>query len=238
MQIAGIEMNPGPTNQETIEWLKNLTAKKYSDSKVEAAKVYFGKFDGTAKKFTLWNEKFLAEHKKVRQEAHTRLMKACGGGGKKFDIPPTDFVPHSLTIENKCVKCNDIFESDKSLKRHIKIEHEKDVKRAFSKEAMEMVMSDNIYMDWLNKTTSVDNKNNMITVSKMQEANQILSERLNSQSENAFTMVRENNGVSEMQKKVYTTTVDGKVKTSVITQQFIDVTSRKRHMFFLHFLNM
>ena len=41
-------------------------------------------------------------------------------------------------------------------------------------------------------------------------------------------MVKENNGVSKMKRTVYTTTGDGKVKTSVITQQFINVTARKR----------
>ena len=93
---------------------------------------------------------------------------------------------------------------------------------------MEHVFKDQKYNEWLKRSTSVGNANDKLTISKMQEANQILSERLNSQSENAFTMVRESNGVSEMQKKVYTTTGDGKVKTSVITQQFIGITSRKR----------
>ena len=63
-------------------------------------------------------------------------MKACGGSGKKFDIPPSDFVPLSLSIENKCVKCNDVFENTNSLKSHIKDKHKEDVKKAYSKEAM------------------------------------------------------------------------------------------------------
>ena len=53
-----------PTNEETLNFLKNLGGKKYSDSKVEAAKVFFGKYEGTPKMFSLWTEKFLAEHKK------------------------------------------------------------------------------------------------------------------------------------------------------------------------------
>ena len=88
-----LSVKMGPTNQETLDWLKNLSGRKYSESNVEAAKVFFGKYDGTRKMFSLWTEKFLTEHKKVKQEAHTRLMKACGGSGKKFDIPPSDFVP-------------------------------------------------------------------------------------------------------------------------------------------------
>ena len=114
-----LSVKMGPTNQETLDWLKNLSVRKYSESNVEAAKVFFGKYNGTRKMFSMWTEKFLTEHKKVKQEAHTRLMKACGGSGKKFDIPPSDFVPLSLSIENKCVKCNDVFENTNSVKSHI-----------------------------------------------------------------------------------------------------------------------
>ena len=42
-----------PTNQETLNFLKNLSGKKYSDSNVEAAKVFFGKYEGTRKMFSL-----------------------------------------------------------------------------------------------------------------------------------------------------------------------------------------
>ena len=135
------------------------------------ARTFFGKYNGTSKLFTLWSEKFLAEHKKVRQEAHTQLMKECGVSGKHFDIPPTDFVPHSLAIENNCLKCNDVFENDKSLKNRIQIEHKVDVKKAYSKEAMEMVVEDNKYMDWLSKTTFVDSEIDKNRISKMQEEN-------------------------------------------------------------------
>ncbi len=195
-----LSVKRGPTNQETLDWLKNLSGRKYSESNVEAAKVFFGKYNGTRKMFSMWTEKFLNEHKKVKQEAHTRLMKACGGSGKKFDIPPSDFVPLSLSIENKCVKCNDVFENTNSLKSHIKDKHKEDVKKAYSKEAMEMVMEDKIYMDWLNKTTSVDSENDRIKISQLQKANRILTEKLNMQSEKEYPMVKENNGVSELLK--------------------------------------
>ena len=182
--------------------MKNLSGKKYSDSNVEAAKVFFGKYEGTRKMFSLWTKIFLAEHKRIRQEVHSRLMKACGGSGKKFDIPPTDFVPLSLSIENKCVKCNAIFDNNNSAKNHIKIEHKEDVKKAYSKEAMEMVMEDRIYMDWLNKPTSVDSKNDVITISKLQQANRILTDKLNLQCEKEYTVAKENNEISEMQRKI------------------------------------
>ena len=105
-----------------------------------------------------------------------------------------------MLIENKCVKCNDVFENTNSLKSHIKDKHKEDVKKAYSKEAMEMVMEDKIYIDWLNKTTSVDSENDRIKISQLQKANIILTEKLNMQSEKEYTMVKENNGVSELLK--------------------------------------
>ena len=63
-------------------------------------------------------------------------------------------------------------------------------------------MEDKIYMDWLNKTTSVDSENDRTTISKLQKANRILTEKLNMQSEKEYTMVKENNGVTEMQKEM------------------------------------
>ena len=40
----------GPTNQETLLWLKSLTGPKYSSSTLEQAKTFFGSFDGDRKK--------------------------------------------------------------------------------------------------------------------------------------------------------------------------------------------
>ena len=78
---------------------------------MEAAKTFFG-FVGDRKMFASWREKFLNKHKSVRQEAHKRLMKMCGGTGKDFNIPPKEFIPHSLLVGmGKCGKCDDTFES-------------------------------------------------------------------------------------------------------------------------------
>ena len=75
--------------------------------------------------------KVFKEHKQVK-----RLMRECGGSGKHFSIPPPDFVPHSFSIGNKCVKYRDNFENEKSLKRHIQLQYNEVVKKAFSKVAM------------------------------------------------------------------------------------------------------
>ena len=170
----------------------------------------------------------MIDHKKVKQETHMRLMRDCGGNGKKFDVPPTDYIPYSLIVDGGCARCDERFNGESNLIEHIKNAHGGDIKKAYSKEAMEMVVRDDKYMDWLNKTTLLNSEKDMITISQLKETTEILAKRVNFQSDNKYTKVRENNGVTEMQKKVYTTTGDGKVKTSVITQQFIDVTSRKR----------
>ena len=168
-------------------------------------------------------------HKKVKQEAHMCLMRDCGGSGKKFDVPPTDFIPYSLIVNGECTRCDERFNEQSNLIEHIKIAHGSNIKKAYSKEAMENVFRDEKYNEWLNSATLVSNESESeITISKMQETNRILSERVNCQSENAYTNVKENNGVTEMQRTVYTTTGDGKLKTSLITQQFINVTARKR----------
>ena len=140
--------------------------------------------------FFEWKERFSQEHKKAKQEAHTRIMRECGGSGKHFSIPPPDFVPHSLSIGNKCEKCKDDFENENSLKRHIQLEHNEDIKKAFSKVAMEMVVKDNKYVDWLSKTTSVNIENDKSTISEMQKANRILTERLKAKNENTYKLVK------------------------------------------------
>ena len=38
----GVESNPGPTNGDTLEWLKSLSGEKYSESNLEAAKTFLG----------------------------------------------------------------------------------------------------------------------------------------------------------------------------------------------------
>ena len=86
---------------------------------MEAARTFLC-FVGDHKMFASWREKFVNEHKSVRQEAHRRLMKMCGGSGKHGNIPPKEFIPHNLIVEErKCGKCDEIFESKSDVKIHI-----------------------------------------------------------------------------------------------------------------------
>ena len=79
------------------------------------------------------------------------------------------------------------------LKEHIKNDHKDHLKRAYSREALEFVLKDPKYVDWLNKTTSVTEGRNTITMTQIQESNKLLAEKLN--SENKYTMVKECNDI-------------------------------------------
>ena len=100
----------GP-NKETLQWIKNPTSKIFSRSRFEEAEAFFGGYDGTRRSFGIWQEKFLAEHKRVQQQARIRLMRSCGGSGKHYDIPPTDYLPRGLAEENRCLKCDMVCET-------------------------------------------------------------------------------------------------------------------------------
>ena len=64
----------------------------------------------------------------------------------------------------------------------------------------------------------------------MQKTNKILVEKLNSKNENAYEVVKTNDDIDivEMKRKQYTQIEDGTTKVSVISEQFLNITSRKR----------
>ena len=64
----------------------------------------------------------------------------------------------------------------------------------------------------------------------MQKTNQILVEKLNSKNENAYEVVKTNNDIVEMKRKQHTQIEDGTTKVSVISEQFLNITSRKRQL--------
>ena len=68
-----------------------------------------------------------------------------------------------------------------------------------------------------------------VTVSQMQK-NQILVEKLNSKNENAYEVVKTNDDIVEMKRKQYTQIEDGTTKVSVISEQFLNIISRKRQL--------
>ena len=69
-----------------------------------------------------------------------------------------------------------------------------------------------------------------VTVSQMQKTNKILVEKLNSKNENAYEVVKTDDDIVEMKRKQYTQIEDGTTKVSVISEQFLNITSRKRQL--------
>ena len=224
--MSGLEKNPGParTNKETLEFMKNLSSDIYSESNLESAKKFFNGFISDRKMLRTWREKFLMEHKSVRQKIQRQLMKMCGGSGKNATIPPQEYIPHSFVVDDiKCGKCLKIFETGNDVKMHVLDEHKRGVKKAFAMEALEMVALDQNYMEWLEESAL-----SLETNEQIKQANRILTEMINSKNRNDYIKIKEENGVHEMQRQVLTANADGTIRTSVVTQQFVEVTTRKR----------
>jgi hypothetical protein len=91
------------------------------------------------------------EHKKIKQDIQTRLMRECGDTGDHFLNPPRDYVPDNMKSGTMCVVCDVEFEVEDSLDEHIRSIHKDIVKKTFSKEAFEMVMKSEDYTEWLKK---------------------------------------------------------------------------------------
>ena len=64
----------------------------------------------------------------------------------------------------------------------------------------------------------------------MQKTNKILVEKLNSKNENAYEVVKTEDDIVDMKIKQYTQIEDGTTKVSVISEQFLNITSRKRQL--------
>ena len=90
------------TNGETLIWVQSL--KGYGQATLKSAKSFMH-FDGDCRQLKSWKERFLMEHKKIKQDIHARLLGECVGSGKLFfSKPPTDYVPDNVKSGNKCKK--------------------------------------------------------------------------------------------------------------------------------------
>ena len=85
------------TNGETLIWVQSL--KGYGQATLKSAKSFMH-FDGDCRQLKSWKERFLMEHKKIKQDIQTRLMRECGGTGNHFLNPPRDYVPGNMKFGN------------------------------------------------------------------------------------------------------------------------------------------
>ena len=72
------------TNGETLLWVQSF--KGYGQVTFKSAKSFLH-FDGDHRQLKSWKERFSMEHKKIKQDIQTRLMRECGGTGKHFNLP-------------------------------------------------------------------------------------------------------------------------------------------------------
>ena len=105
------------TNGETLIWVQSL--KGYGQATLKSAKSFMH-FDGDYRQLKSWKERFLMEHKKIKQDIQTRLMRECGGTGDHFLNPPRDYVPDNMKSGTTCVVCDVEFEVEDSLDEHIR----------------------------------------------------------------------------------------------------------------------
>ena len=229
--MAGVERHPGPrTNEDTLIWLKQISSKPLREG-LEAAIKFFGYFEGDHKTFSSWKDTFVSEHKSIKQEAHRRLMKQCGGTGKHGDVPPEDYYPSEnitfVTEENECKKCEETFNSSSDLKTHVKTEHKEVIKKLYSKDALDNLVCDEKYKAWLESHTEVNTKEEK-KMNALQDANKFLTNRANLEHNNIYKKVKESDGIIETQRVTYTTKEDGTVKKAIVTEQFANVTRKKR----------
>ena len=159
--------------------------------------------------------------KRVQQQARIRLMRSCGGSGKKFDIPPTDYLPKGLAEENRCLKCDMVCENETSLKAHMHAIHLEDLRKYFAKDTLEMIVHDVEYGYRLKKTALIGTIENYTATPEEQIP------VAKPDGESVYKLVKNNNGVSEMQQTIYKLTSDGNSNRVVVTLQFLDVTTRK-----------
>ena len=73
-------------------------------------------------------------------------MRECGGTGKHFLNPPMDYVPGNVESGNTCMVCD--------VDEHIRRIYTDVVKKTFSREAFEMVMTSEDYTEWLKKPSA------------------------------------------------------------------------------------
>ena len=164
----------------------------------------------------------------MRQEAHTRLLKLYGGKGNQGMEPPRLFVPHDMMSEGRCTICTKSFSNEESLKNHISDEHKAEVKKGFSKEALQVVTEEESYCEWLHAKAQIGAGQDQVKeMQKLQEQNKLLVEIADSQSKDTYIKVGDCGGVMNFQRTVLTPQENGTLKRTTLTQQYVNVTSRK-----------
>ena len=140
---------------------------KFKPREVENEAVKFSKEFVEVDKKTIAKvvDDFEKEHKKVVADVSHSVFEEMGGQDGKTrgrrDVPPKNYFPrdenllkifqNETNLQKKCIKCNTLLSSRVEVKNHIQMNHEEELKKAFSKEAMSLVPFHSSYLSWLQK---------------------------------------------------------------------------------------
>ena len=158
-------------------------------------------------------------------------MKECGGGGVTGYIPPQDYIPKSFDATDTCNLCEKHFYTNSYLRDHIRSNHTDYVKKCWSMEAFERVTLCEEYDTWLKTENNIETDRLMEERKELEKGNKILRERNQNlaNSQDTFVKVSQKGNIFETRREIFTQNKDGKLKKSVLTEQFANITKRKNN---------
>ena len=219
---------PTKTNSDVLDWINQHKEKSQQDL-LEEAKIFFGSFNGGKKKLSQLVEKLKAENKRRKNAAHRKLMKQCGGGGVTGYIPPKDYIPKCFAATDTCNICEEQFNTNSDLRDHIRSKHTDYVKKCWSMEAFESVTLCEEYENWLKAENNIETDKIMEERKELEKGNKILRERNQNlaNTQDTFIKVSQKGNILETRREIFTQNKDGKLKKSVLTEQFANITKGK-----------
>ena len=232
------------TNLKFKTWLKEIEPASLSQEKLKNEAIKFSKEFVEVDKKTIAKvvDDFEIEHKQVVADVLHSVFEEMGGEeGKRRgrrDVPPKNYFPqdenmlkifqNETNLEKKCVKCNTLLSSRIEVKNHIQMNHEEELKKAFSKEAMSLVPFHNSYLSWLQKDHIV----NALASRCCKDRNKVDLKRSNENVDDTyFKMIKNQNTADDLietQRTIIVSQKDGTEKKKVLKYQLANVTTRPR----------
>ena len=232
------------TNLKFKTWLKEIEPASLSQEKLKNEAVKFSKEFVEVDKKTIAKvvDDFEKEHKKVVADVSHSVFEEMGGQDGKTrgrrDVPPKNYFPrdenllkiiqNETNLQKKCIKCNTLLSSRVEVKNHIQMNHEEELKKAFSKEAMSLVPFHSSYLSWLQKDHIV----NALSSRCCKDRNKVDLKRSNENVDDTyFKMIKNQNtadDIIETQRTIIVSQKDSTEKKKVLKYQLANVTTRPR----------
>ena len=230
------------TNLKFKTWLKEIEPASLSQEQLKNEAIKFSEDFVEVDKKTIAKivNDFEKEHKKVVADVSHSVFEEMGGQDGKTrgrrDVPLKNYFPrdenmlkiiqNETNLEKKCVKCNTLLSSRVEVKNHIQMNHEEELKKAFSKEAMSLVPFHSSYLSWLQKDHIV----NALASRCCKDRNKVDLKRSNENVDDTyFKMIKNQNtadDIIETQRTIIVSQKDGTEKKKVLKYQLANVTTR------------